>query len=51
LAFLRYSSLQSGYGIRTGQELLDHKDVNTIMIYTHVLNRSGQAVASPLDRM
>jgi integron integrase len=42
--------LQSGYDIRTVQELLRHQDVSTTMIYTHVLNRGGQGVFSPLDR-
>jgi integrase len=40
--------LASGTDIRTVQELLGHKDVNTTMIYTHVLNRPGIAVRSPL---
>ncbi|MBA3256167.1 MAG: integron integrase [Pyrinomonadaceae bacterium] len=42
--------LQDGYDIRTVQELLGHKDVRTTMIYTHVLNRGGRGVRSPLDQ-
>jgi len=43
--------LEDGYDIRTIQELLGHNDVKTTMIDTHVLNRGGRGVRSPVDSL
>jgi len=43
--------LEDGYDIRTVQKLLGHKDVKTTMVYTHVLNRGGKGVRSPVDSL
>jgi site-specific recombinase XerC len=42
--------VEDGYDMRTVQELLGHSSVETAMVYTHVLNRGGRGVRSPLDR-
>ena len=43
--------VEDGYGIRTVQELLGHRDVSTTMVYLHVMNRGALGVGSPMDRL
>ena len=50
-ARLRRIWLEAGHDIRTGQDLLSHRDVSTTMIYTHVLDRGPAAVRNPPDRL
>jgi site-specific recombinase XerD len=50
-AFVRHTTFEGGYDIRTIQELLGHKDVKTTMVDTHVSNRGGKGVKSPVDEL
>lgn len=49
--YLLEGGYDSGYDIRTVQELLGHSDVSTTMMYAHVLNKGGRGVGSPLDSL